>query len=100
MHYRGEVDHQSRIHSVIPTPFIKHVLVIPLATEQQFKTNAPLSYGIYLITENSKVRQKFSHTKLQLKDKGSIPSSQEIASSLVSTEVDFTIQSKETPNKR
>ena len=36
-----------------------------------------------------------SHTKTQLKDKDSIPSSQEISSSLVSTEVDPTIQSKE-----
>ena len=33
MHDQGKLYNQSIIHSVIPTPYIRHVPVIPLGTE-------------------------------------------------------------------
>ena len=35
LHERGEVDDQSSIHIGIPTPYIKHILVVALGTEQK-----------------------------------------------------------------
>ena len=67
-HYRG-----------IPTSYIKYVLVISLCTEQKYiYIYPPLSSGVILITENSKVQNPNSHTNLKLKEKDSIPSSQDI----------------------
>ena len=87
--------HQSIIYCVIPTPYIKHVPVVPLVTEQQYFINTPLYSSSPLITKNSKVHNPKSHTKMQLKEKYWIPSSQEISISLVSTEVYTTIQNEE-----
>ena len=41
VHDRGKLDHQSSIHSVIPTPYKKHAQVIHLGTEQQYLKNSP-----------------------------------------------------------
>ena len=52
MHDKEKVDNQGRIHSGIPTPYIKHFQVIPFGTKQKYIKNSPLSTDSYLIREN------------------------------------------------
>ena len=73
---------------------------IPFGNEQQYMEKHPIvSSGSYLNTKNSKIHQLKSQTNLQSKDNESTRLSQEIASSWVSTEVDYTVSIDDKPTK-
>ena len=84
------MDIRSNIHSVKATPYIIQVPVIPFGNEHKYRKITDF-FCLFKFTENRNINQLESHTKLPSKDKEYAPSSQDIASSFVSTEVDLTI---------
>ena len=60
------MDNQVSINHGIPTPYIKHVPVIPLVLNRIF-FNPPFYFGGSFITENRKVHKQNSHINMKFK---------------------------------
>ena len=88
------------IHSVIPSPDIKQLQIITLGKKHQYsKKNPHVSSSSSLNTETSKMHQFKSQPQLPSKDKESNHSYQDVASSWVPTEVDYTAPIDDKPEK-
>ena len=80
------------IHSIIPTPSIKHVPIIPHVPEQKHHIKNPSIYSVSsMMTENIKLHKPYSYTKSHLKNKDALPSYQEF-SYRISTESILTLK--------